>query len=82
MNISRKLNGLKSAALEVIAGEGLSLTGNTVRINDAIVTTDTQLATLASTLVTQSALATATDFLMDTLASKDALNTLVTEVMS
>ena len=61
MNISKKLNGLKSAALEVLAGEGLTLTGNTFRINDAIVTTDTQLATLASTLVTQSALATAID---------------------
>jgi hypothetical protein len=88
MNISKKLNGLKSAALEVLAGEGLTLTGNTFRINDEIVTTDTQLATLASTLVTQSALATAidpfitspqlrdvTDYLMDTLASKDALAT-------
>jgi hypothetical protein len=88
MNIAKKLNGLKSAALEVIAGEGLTLTGNTFRINDEIVTTDTQLATLAGTLVTQSALATAidpfitspqlrdvTDYLMDTLASKDALAT-------
>jgi hypothetical protein len=91
MNIAKKLNGIKSA-LEVQAGAGLTLLGNSFQIDDAVVTTDTQLATLAGTLVTQSALATAIDPFItspqlknatDTLASKDALaaaiDTLVTE---
>jgi hypothetical protein len=75
MNIAKKLNGIKSA-LELTAGEGISILSNAIHIDDAVVTTDTQLSTLAGTLVTQSALATAIDtlvtedFATSTLASK------------
>jgi hypothetical protein len=94
MNIAKKLSGLKSA-LEFKAGEGLTLLGDSFQIDHSIVTTDTQLSTLADTLVTQDALATAidpfitspqlrdvTDFLMDTLASKDALATAIDTLVS